>query len=88
MALVRRQEIGKPVISAQPFLRASTVLREAAAILQRYPLMDTGMPTRLLEAVNRARDEEFQRISQELQNSLEALRSTAAESEASGWVRR
>jgi hypothetical protein len=88
MALVRRQQTGKPVVSAQPFLRATTVLREAAAIVRRHPLMDTGMPARLLEAANRARDEEFQSISQELHNSLEALQSAAAESEASGWVRR
>jgi hypothetical protein len=88
MALARRHETKTPVVSAQPFLRATTVLREAASIVQRHPLMDTNMPARLLEAANRARDDEFRSISQELRNSLEALRSAAAESEACGWVRR
>jgi hypothetical protein len=66
------------VLTAQPFAHAKATLREATAIVQRRTLRGSRTPARLLEAANRARDEEFQRITQELRTSLQALRSAAA----------
>jgi hypothetical protein len=65
------------IVSAQPFARATSVLREATAIVQRRPLRGSRMPSRLLAAANRAMDEELQLITQELRNALQALHATA-----------
>lgn len=65
------------VVSAQPFARATSILREADAIVQRRPLRGSRMPSRLLEAANRAMDEELQLITRELRDSVQALNTTA-----------
>jgi hypothetical protein len=85
LSIFGRAEAGKLIDSAQPFARAATVLRAATAIVERRPLRHSRMSARLLEAANRAQDEELRLISQDLRHSVKVLRSATAESDSQGW---
>jgi hypothetical protein len=87
LSMFGRTEADKPIEGAQPFARAATVLRAADALVERRPLRRSRMPARLLEAANRAQDDELHRISQELRRAVKTLRS-AAENDSHGLSRR
>jgi hypothetical protein len=61
------------VVSAQPFGRATAALRQATALVQRRPLRGSGRSARLRQVINKAMDEEFRIVSQELRDSVKAL---------------
>jgi hypothetical protein len=79
LSIFGRTEADKPIECAQPFARATTVLRAAHALIERRPLRRSRMPARLLEAANRAQDEELQLISEQLRQAVKTLRSAAEE---------
>jgi hypothetical protein len=68
-----RTETDKPIECAQPFARAASVLRAADALIERRPLRRSRMPAGLLAAANRAQDEEYQLICQQLRHAVKTL---------------
>ena len=85
---IRRPATETFVVSAEPFGRATILLREATALVERRPRRHVPLHRRLLKTANRATDEELQRLSRELRIALQALQSAATESGPAGWIRR
>jgi hypothetical protein len=88
LSMFGRTEADRPIECAQPFARAAAVLRAADALVERRPLRRSRMVARLLEAANRAQDEELQLISQQLRQAVKSLLSAAAEKDSKGLPRR